>query len=74
MFVPVATGLWSRVDDSGEDDGNLVLAAAGYEIVCGGQGVMESFGSVERASGGEIGVADVDDEEGWFLAEGETAG
>lgn len=31
---------------------------------------MESFGSIERASGGEIGVADVDDKEGGSLAEG----
>lgn len=35
---------------------------------------MESVGGVEWASGGEIGVADVDDEEGWVVAEGETAG
>lgn len=28
---------------------------------------MESVGGPQWASGGEIGVADVDDEEGWFL-------
>ena len=35
---------------------------------------MKSIGGVEGTSGGQIGVADVDDEEGGFGAEGETAG
>lgn len=35
---------------------------------------MESVGGIEWASGGEIGIADIDDQEGWVLAEGEIAG
>lgn len=35
---------------------------------------MESVGGVEGTPRGQIGVADVDDEEGGVGAEGETAG
>ena len=34
---------------------------------------MESVGGIERASWGEIGIADVDDEESRFVAKWKTA-
>lgn len=44
------------------------------EGVCAGEGGVEARGGVEGAVGGEVGVADVDDEEGGVGAEGETPG
>ena len=35
---------------------------------------MESVGGTEWYSGGDIGVVDVNDWEGWFLAAGQTVG
>ena len=73
VFVPVAAGLRIRIHDSREDDGDPVTAATGYECVGGYEGFVESVGGVEGTSRGQIGIADVDDEEGGVGAEGETA-
>ncbi len=74
LLVPVAAGFGMMIHYPGEDDGDRARAAEGYQVVGGCQGGVEAIGGVEGAGRGEVGVADVDDEEGGIGAEGEFEG